>query len=76
MLLQGASPATEDAHGLRLRQEDDVVLDGDLERILLAQREPIYSQADLIIESSNGPHNSAVADIITALKTLLAQKRG
>jgi len=41
MFLQGASPATEDAHGLRLRQEDDVVLDGDLERILLAQREPL-----------------------------------
>lgn len=41
MLLQRASPATEDAHGLRLRQEDDVVLDGDLERILLAQREAL-----------------------------------
>jgi shikimate kinase len=37
-------------------------------RDLLAQREPIYSQADLVIESSNGPHNSAVAEIIAALK--------
>ena len=41
MLLEGGSPATEDAHGVRLRQEDDVILDGDLERILLAQREPL-----------------------------------
>lgn len=38
-------------------------------RDLLAQREPIYGQADIVIESSNGPHNSAVADIIAALKT-------
>ena len=37
-------------------------------RELLAAREPIYGQADLIIESSNGPHQSAVADIIVALK--------
>lgn len=44
-------------------------------RALLAAREPIYSQADLIIESSNGPHNSAVAEIIAALKNLSAQKR-
>jgi shikimate kinase len=44
-------------------------------RDLLAAREPIYAEADLIIESSNGPHNSAVADIIEALRILFAQKR-
>lgn len=44
-------------------------------RALLAAREPIYSQADLIIESSNGPHNSAVGEIIAALRTFSAQKR-
>lgn len=44
-------------------------------RDLLAQREPIYSQADLIVESSNGPHNSAVADIIAALKARSAPNR-
>jgi hypothetical protein len=35
-----ASPA-EDAHRLRLREEDHVVLDRDLERILLAEREAL-----------------------------------
>jgi Peptidase family M23 len=44
MLLQGTPATAEDADGLRLRQQDDVVLDGDLERVLLAQRE---SFADL-----------------------------
>ncbi|MGE0597690.1 MAG: shikimate kinase [Hyphomonadaceae bacterium] len=37
-------------------------------RALLAQREPIYAEADLIVESSTGPHNSAVAEIIDALR--------
>jgi shikimate kinase len=45
-------------------------------RDLLAQREPIYSQADLVIESSNGPHNSAVAEIIAALKARAATQAG
>ncbi|MDX2275230.1 MAG: shikimate kinase [Hyphomonadaceae bacterium] len=45
-------------------------------RDLLAAREPIYSEADLIIESSNGPHNSAVADIIAALKARAETKAG
>lgn len=36
-------------------------------RQLLAQREPIYAEADFIVESSTGPHNSAVAEIIAAL---------
>ena len=37
-------------------------------RQLLAQREPIYAEADLIVESSTGPHNAAVAEIIAALR--------
>lgn len=37
-------------------------------RELLAAREPIYGQADIVIESSNGPHQAAVAEIIAALK--------
>jgi len=41
MLAQGASLAAEDADGLRLGQENDVVLDRDLERILLAQGEAL-----------------------------------
>ena len=36
---------------------------------LLAVREPAYSQADLIIESNEGPHQHTVEAIIAALKT-------
>ena len=41
VLLQGVAAPTEDADRLRLGQEDDVVLHRDLERILLAEREPL-----------------------------------
>jgi shikimate kinase len=37
-----------------------------LER-LLAERTPIYAQADLIIESDDGPHSAAVDQILAAL---------
>jgi shikimate kinase len=36
---------------------------------LMDERYPIYAEADLTIESGNGPHNTAVADIIRALKS-------
>jgi len=35
---------------------------------LLAEREPFYSQADIIVESENGPHNAAVDKILAALE--------
>jgi shikimate kinase len=35
---------------------------------LLAAREPSYSQADLIIESKDGPHQHTVDTILAALK--------
>jgi Peptidase family M23 len=41
VLLQGVTAPTEDAHRLRLGQEDDVVLHRDLERVLLAEREAL-----------------------------------
>ena len=41
VLLEPGDPAAEDASGLGLRQEDDLVLDGDLERILLAEPKPL-----------------------------------
>ena len=41
VLLQGSSAPAEDADRLRLRQQDHVVLDRDLERILLAEREAL-----------------------------------
>jgi peptidase M23-like protein len=40
-LLERASPPAEDARGLRLREEDRLVLDGDLEGVLLAQAEAL-----------------------------------
>jgi shikimate kinase len=36
---------------------------------LMRQREPSYSQADLIVESSEGPHQGTVEVIMAALKT-------
>lgn len=35
---------------------------------LLAEREPFYAQADIIVESENGPHNAAVDKILAALQ--------
>jgi shikimate kinase len=37
-----------------------------LER-LLKEREPIYAEADIVIESDDGPHDTAVKGIIAAL---------
>lgn len=35
---------------------------------LMDERYPIYAEADIIVESANGPHNSAVRDILAALR--------
>jgi hypothetical protein len=40
-LVERASPPAEDARGLRLREKDRLVLDGDLEGIFLAQAEAL-----------------------------------
>ncbi len=37
-------------------------------RRLLSEREPIYAEADITIETGAGPHNTAVLAIIAALK--------
>jgi shikimate kinase len=34
---------------------------------LIAERYPIYAEADLIVDSNNGPHASAVAGVVRAL---------
>jgi shikimate kinase len=39
---------------------------------LLAQREPIYAQADIIITSREGPHDSVVDSIMESLERWLA----
>jgi shikimate kinase len=43
-----------------------------LER-LLREREPIYAQADIIVESDEGPHDVVVKRIIAALDSRAAQ---
>ena len=40
-------------------------------RRLLAEREPIYAQADLTIQSRDVPHDAIVADIMKALAAFL-----
>lgn len=34
---------------------------------LMAERYPIYAEADLVVDSNNGPHASAVASVVRAL---------
>lgn len=43
-------------------------------RRLLADREPIYAQADITIETGAGPHNTAVMAIINALRADVGAK--
>ena len=35
---------------------------------LIAEREPVYAQADIIVESDDGPHDTVVKRIISALQ--------
>jgi shikimate kinase len=41
---------------------------------LMAERYPIYAEADITVESSPGPHNSAVTSILEALRDYLAKE--
>ena len=43
---------------------------------LLAARQPAYSQADLIVESNDGPHQHTVDAILAALKAKLGPRPG
>jgi shikimate kinase len=40
-------------------------------RELLAVREPVYAQADIAVQSREGPHEAIVAEIMTALAAFL-----
>lgn len=42
-------------------------------RRLMEVRYPIYAEADLTVDSANGPHNAAVTDVLAALKAHLAR---
>jgi shikimate kinase len=46
-----------------------------LER-LLQEREPIYAQADITIESDDGPHDTAVKGIVAALEDRRVKEHG
>jgi shikimate kinase len=52
-----------------LLKEDDPA--ATMER-LMAERYPIYAEADITIETGGGPHRSAVSDIIAALRAWAA----
>jgi shikimate kinase len=41
---------------------------------LMDTRYPIYAEADLTVETGNGPHNTAVSAVIEALKRYLAER--
>lgn len=40
-------------------------------RDLLAERNPVYRQADIAVESRDGPHETVVHDVLTSLHTHL-----
>jgi shikimate kinase len=42
-------------------------------RKLMQERYPIYAEADLVVESTNGPHSAAVLSVIKALQDFLAR---
>ena len=42
---------------------------------LMDERYPLYAEADLVIETGNGPHSAAVADIVNALREHLSQSQ-
>ncbi|HEY4125941.1 MAG TPA: shikimate kinase [Rhizomicrobium sp.] len=55
------------------RDTRPLLKNGDTREIvtrLLAEREPIYAQADLAIDSAEGPHGQVVERIVDALKEL------
>jgi hypothetical protein len=35
---------------------------------LIEQRDPVYAQADIVVESDDGPHDTVVRRIISALQ--------
>lgn len=41
---------------------------GEILRRLMDERYPIYSEADVVIDSNAGPHDTVVSDIVTALQ--------
>ncbi|HEX3673895.1 MAG TPA: shikimate kinase [Rhizomicrobium sp.] len=53
------------------RDTRPLLRDGDpraiLER-LLAEREPLYGQADMVVDSEDGPHHASVEKIVAALQ--------
>jgi shikimate kinase len=46
---------------------------GETLRALLAEREPIYGEADLTVQSREVAHDAVVADVVTALASLLRE---
>ncbi len=47
---------------------------GEVMRRLLADREPIYRLADIMVASREGPHQAVIAEIVNALDALLRQR--
>ncbi len=46
---------------------------GETLRALMVEREPVYAQSDLIVQSREVPHDAVVADIMTALAAWLKE---
>lgn len=55
---------------VRRRETRPLLRDGDPHEIitrLLAQREPVYAEADILLDSEEGPHSAVVERIIATL---------
>jgi shikimate kinase len=61
------------------RRDDRPLLKGGDPQVVMQQlmdvRYPIYSEADITVETTNGPHNAAVTAVITALKDFMSKAR-
>ncbi|MBI1186766.1 MAG: shikimate kinase [Alphaproteobacteria bacterium] len=56
-------------HRPLLKQEDPAVV---MQR-LMAQRYPVYAEADIVVDTANGPHGGAVRAVLEALKAWQAE---
>ena len=63
---------------VRRRSDRPLLKQGDPNRILsqlMEQRDPVYAEADLTVESGDGPHDAVVQEIVRRLTDYLAAGR-
>ncbi|MEX2647753.1 MAG: shikimate kinase [Alphaproteobacteria bacterium] len=70
--LRADRPVLETRLGRRGRHKRPLIADGDLGATLdrlIRERYPVYAQADITVESVDGPHDAVVDTIVAALRS-------